>query len=100
MWFVVSDVWYRWLAFGVFFAVVCVALYKVSDNVYVQKAGICQLLFLAEIVPSFIFGRILPKTLFIAKNIEPSMNATSSCVPTAKSGFGSQKKNWHDHCQK
>jgi len=44
-----------------FFAVVCVALYKVSDNVYVQKAGkkvvfanfyfwqrLCQLLFLAE----------------------------------------------------
>jgi hypothetical protein len=45
----------------VFFAVVCVNLYKVSDNVYVQKAGkkvvfanfyfwqrSCQLLFLAE----------------------------------------------------
>jgi hypothetical protein len=47
---------------------------------------------LAEIVPTFIFGRILPKTLFTAKNIEPSMNATSSRVPTAKSGFGCQKK--------
>ena len=47
--------------FGVFLAVVCVNLYKVSDNVYVQKAGkkvvfanfyfwqrSCQLLFLAE----------------------------------------------------
>jgi hypothetical protein len=53
---------------------------------------VCQLLFSAEIVPTFIFGRILPKTLFTAKNIEPSMNATSSRVPTAKSGFGCQKK--------
>ena len=62
---------------------------------YVQKAEkncVCQLLFLAEIVPTFIFGRIMPKTLFTAKNIEPSMNATSSLVPTAKSGFGCQNK--------
>jgi hypothetical protein len=43
----------------------------------------CQLLFLAEIVP---------KVVLAAKNIEPSMNATSSRVPTAKSGFGCQKK--------
>jgi len=55
---------------------------------------------LAEIVPTFIFGRILPKTLFTAKYIEPSMNATSSRVPTAKIGFGYQKKNWHFGCQK
>jgi hypothetical protein len=47
---------------------------------------------LAEIVPTFIFGRILPKVVLAAKNIEPSMNATSSRVPTAKSGFGCQKK--------
>jgi hypothetical protein len=61
----------------------------------------CQLLFLAEIVPTFLFGRILPKALFTAKNIEPSMNATSSRVPTAKSGFGCQKKKvWHFGCQK
>jgi hypothetical protein len=46
------------------------------------------------------FGRILPKTLFTAKNIEPSMNATSSHMPTAKSGFGCQKKVWHFDCQK
>jgi hypothetical protein len=52
----------------------------------------CQLLFLAEIVPTFIFGRVLPKVVLAAKNIEPSMNATSSRVPTAKSGFGCQKK--------
>jgi hypothetical protein len=64
---------------------------------------------LADIVPTFIFGRILPKTLFTAKNNEPSMTATSSRVPTAKSGFGCQKKFgtfaakkkvWHDPCQK
>ena len=73
----------------------CVRPYKVSDNVYVQKAEkkivfanfyfwqiSCQLLF---------FGRILPKTLFTAKNNEPSMTATSSRVPTAKNGFGCQK---------
>jgi len=69
-----------------------------------------QLLFLAEIVPTYIFGRILPKTLFTAKKIEPGMNATSSRVPTAKSGFGCQKKKfgtlaakkkvWHFGCQK
>jgi len=47
---------------------------------------------LAEIVPTFIFGRILPKTLFTDKYIEPSMNVTSSRVPTAKSGFGCQNK--------
>jgi hypothetical protein len=57
-----------------------------------EKNCVCQLLFLAEIVPTFIFGRIMPKTLFTAKNIEPSINATSSLVPTAKSGFGCQKK--------
>jgi len=50
-------------------------------------------LFLAEIVPTFIFDRILRKTLFTAKNIEPSMNVMSSHVPTAKSGFGCQNKN-------
>jgi hypothetical protein len=65
-----------------------------------KKYCVCQLLFLAEIVPTFMFGRILPKTLFTAKNIEPSMNATSSHVPTAKSGFGCQKKVWHFDCQK
>jgi hypothetical protein len=31
--------------------------------------------------------------LFTDKNIEPSMNATSSHMPTAKSGFGCQKIN-------
>jgi hypothetical protein len=55
---------------------------------------------LAEIVPTFIFGRNMPKTLFTAKNIEPSMNATTSRMPTAKSGFGCQKKVWHFGCQK
>jgi hypothetical protein len=40
------------------------AFYKVGDNLYVQKANRKSL---AEIVPTFIFGRILPKTLFTAK---------------------------------
>jgi hypothetical protein len=60
-------------------------------------------------MPTFIFGGILPKTLFTAKKIEPSMNATSSHVPTAKSGWlpkkklgtlDAKKKVWHDPCQK
>ncbi len=72
-----------------------------------KKDFVCQLLFLAEIVPTCIFGKILPKTLFTAKNIEPSMNATSSRVPkvvlAAKKKFGTlaaKKKVWHDPCQK
>jgi len=64
-----------------------------------KKDCVPQLLFLAEIVPTCIFGRILPKTLFTAKNIEPTMNATSSRMPTAKSGIGCQKKVWHFGCQ-
>jgi hypothetical protein len=63
----------------------------VSDNK--RKRRLC--------LPTFIFGRDRAnfyvwqnsaKTLFTAKHIEPSMNATSSHVPTAKSGFGCQKK--------
>ena len=75
-----------------------------------KKNCVCQLLFLAEIVPIFFFGRFLSKTLFTDKNIEPSMNATSYCVSTAKGEFGCQKiklgtlaaiiKVWHNPCQK
>ena len=56
-----------------------------------QKQCDCQLLFLALWLPTFIFDRILPKTLFTAKIIEHSMNATSSRVSTVKSGFGCQE---------
>ena len=85
-------------AFGVFYCCVrgvCILTQSESQCVRAKSRKedcVCQLLFLAEIVPTFIFGRILPKTLFTAKYIEPSMNVTSSRVPTAKSGFGCQNK--------
>jgi len=96
-----------------FFAVVCVALYKVSENVYVQKAEkkivFVNSYFWQRSCQHF-FGRILPKMLFTDKNIEPSMNDMSYCVSTAKSEFGCQKlklgtlaaiiKVWHNPCQK
>ena len=39
----------------------------------------------------FVFGRILPRKLFSAKNLGVSMNSTSSRMPDAKSEFGCQK---------
>ena len=96
-----------------FFAVVCVALYKVSENAYMQKAE--KKLCLSTVIfgrdrANIFFGRFLSKTLFTDKNIEPSMNATSYCVSTAKGEFGCQKiklgtlaaiiKVWHNPCQK
>jgi hypothetical protein len=66
-----------------------VALYKMSDNVYVQKAEniVFANFFFVGDHTNFYFARILLKTLFTARNIKPSMNDTSSCVPTAKSDF-------------
>jgi hypothetical protein len=60
----------------------------------------CQLLYLAE---------FCQRRFSLPKKIEPSMNATSSHVPTAKSGWlpkkklgtlDAKKKVWHDPCQK
>ena len=49
--------------------------------------------FLAEDwLPKVNFGRILPKEVLAAESFGLSTKATSSHVPTAKSGFGCQKK--------
>jgi hypothetical protein len=50
-------------------------------------------------LPTFNFGRILPKLVLAAKGFGLGTKATSSCMPTAKSEFGCQKKVGSDHCQ-
>jgi len=95
------GVWCFWCVF--LLCVWCVRPYKVSDNVYVQKAEkkiVFANFYFWQRSCQLYFWQNSAKDAFHCQKNEPSMNATSSRMPTAKSGFGCQKKVWHDPCQK